>query len=239
VPAGINDDATSIAFDFPNPIPINATDLQLQVVYRGPLGSEPDAVAVATRDISEPTYIYQYSSWDQYLYAGFPSVDNGPNTFQQWCAQGYPTYDECRSAMGLTWKLRFSATPGYTENPAVPELTWYPLSAERPFSPVFTIIAPVGTYGRVAILADIEAPPIVLVQEAIDATHGSAIFNWIHETLVYTRNQFDAATNGLIPSTTYVAGRGIFVQTADGFLLNSGTAPNIPPLVPVASQINF
>jgi hypothetical protein len=91
----------------------------------------------------------------------------------------------------------------------------------------------------VAILADIEAPPFVLVQESIDATHGSAIFNWVHETLVYTRNQFDAATNGLIPSTTYVAGRGIFVQTADGFLLNSGTAPNIPPLMPVASQINF
>src|SRR5206468_10065984 len=33
VPAGINQQATSISFSFPNPIPINATDLYLQIVY--------------------------------------------------------------------------------------------------------------------------------------------------------------------------------------------------------------
>src|SRR5439155_4713961 len=68
VPNGINQDATTVSFNFPNPIPINATDLYLQVVYRGPLGEEPDGIAVATKDISEPTYIYVFSTWDQFLY---------------------------------------------------------------------------------------------------------------------------------------------------------------------------
>lgn len=44
-------------FDFSaNPIPINSSDLVLQVVFRGQLGLETDAVAVNTLDISEPTY---------------------------------------------------------------------------------------------------------------------------------------------------------------------------------------
>lgn len=39
-------------------IPINAVDVVLQVVYRGPLGpDDADAVLVGTRDISEPTLI--------------------------------------------------------------------------------------------------------------------------------------------------------------------------------------
>jgi hypothetical protein len=37
-------------------LPINAWDVTLQVVYRGQLGTEGDAVAVATRDIAEPTF---------------------------------------------------------------------------------------------------------------------------------------------------------------------------------------
>ena len=45
-------------FEFQNtPIPVNAVNVVLQVVYRGELGSERDAVVVATRDISEPTFI--------------------------------------------------------------------------------------------------------------------------------------------------------------------------------------
>lgn len=37
-------------------LPINAWDVTLQVVYRGRLGSEPDAVVAVTQDISEPTF---------------------------------------------------------------------------------------------------------------------------------------------------------------------------------------
>jgi hypothetical protein len=49
--------ATALTFTFTNPVPINATDVYLQVVFRGVLGSEQDAVVVATRDISEPTFL--------------------------------------------------------------------------------------------------------------------------------------------------------------------------------------
>ena len=51
------DSAMPMTFDFPTPVPVNALDVYLQVVYRGPLGTESDAVVVATKDISEPTHI--------------------------------------------------------------------------------------------------------------------------------------------------------------------------------------
>ena len=50
-------DATTLTFDFPSPIPVNAVDVYLQVVFRGELGAEQDAVVVATKDISEPTHM--------------------------------------------------------------------------------------------------------------------------------------------------------------------------------------
>jgi hypothetical protein len=40
-----------------NAIPFSATDLYIQVVYRGKLGSEDDAVVVGTYDVSEPTFM--------------------------------------------------------------------------------------------------------------------------------------------------------------------------------------
>jgi hypothetical protein len=55
---------------FPNALPINAVDIVLQVVYRGPLGTESDAVVVATRDISEPTFITAYNDTDRVFIGG-------------------------------------------------------------------------------------------------------------------------------------------------------------------------
>jgi hypothetical protein len=58
----------AVAFDFSSdPIPINATDLFIQVVYRGPLGDEPDGIAVGRIDVSEPTYL---TLWNNSDYAG-------------------------------------------------------------------------------------------------------------------------------------------------------------------------
>jgi len=54
-------------FRFATPIPINATDVYLQVVYRGNLGSESDAVAVETRDIGEPSFT-AYTNGNDYLF---------------------------------------------------------------------------------------------------------------------------------------------------------------------------
>jgi len=71
----------SFVFDFKQrPIPINATDITLQVVFRGRLGNEDDAVAVTTRNIAEPSYLalenatdYRYSAASQtYAPSGSP-----------------------------------------------------------------------------------------------------------------------------------------------------------------------
>ena len=65
-----------IDFDFrDDPIPVNARDIKLQIVYRGKLGSgdyvEDDAVVVTTVDISEPSYITFTNSSDYVNVNGF------------------------------------------------------------------------------------------------------------------------------------------------------------------------
>jgi hypothetical protein len=52
-------DGTSndLTFNFPTAIPINAVSVYLQVVYRGILGNEQDAVVVETKDIAEPSFM--------------------------------------------------------------------------------------------------------------------------------------------------------------------------------------
>jgi hypothetical protein len=70
--------AAAQAFEFSfrdNPIPINATDLKFQVVYRGPLGPaqantqkvEQDAVVVETVDINEPYFTAYTNGTDNLL----------------------------------------------------------------------------------------------------------------------------------------------------------------------------
>jgi hypothetical protein len=57
-----------VTFDFgDDPIPINATDLFVQVVYRGPLGEESDGIAVGIYDLREPSYL---TLWNNSDYAG-------------------------------------------------------------------------------------------------------------------------------------------------------------------------
>ena len=60
----------ALTFTFPNALPVNAWDVVLQVVYRGQLGNESDAVVIATRDISEPTFISSFNDTDKILIAG-------------------------------------------------------------------------------------------------------------------------------------------------------------------------
>lgn len=67
--AGELDSATPIekVFDFSNdPIPVNATDLFIQVAYRGPLGEEPDGIAIGNYDVSEPTFVAAWNNTDYF-----------------------------------------------------------------------------------------------------------------------------------------------------------------------------
>jgi hypothetical protein len=54
-------------FTFKKALPINAVDVVLQIVYRGQLGTEADAVVVATKNISEPTFFATYNDTDRVL----------------------------------------------------------------------------------------------------------------------------------------------------------------------------
>jgi hypothetical protein len=71
--AGLDTAAKPFTFEFPDKIPINAIDVYLQVVFRGQLGSESDAVVVSTKDLYEPSFIayqnaHDYITFDSVLY---------------------------------------------------------------------------------------------------------------------------------------------------------------------------
>lgn len=51
-------------------IPISATDLSFQVIFRGKLGEEEDAIVVSTLDVSEPNYVAVGNLTDYVFYEG-------------------------------------------------------------------------------------------------------------------------------------------------------------------------
>ncbi len=68
---GDNPDGKEFTFDFPNrELPINAWDVVLQVIYRGRLGTEDDAVVVGTKDVSEPTFVAFMNTTDYVVING-------------------------------------------------------------------------------------------------------------------------------------------------------------------------
>lgn len=74
-------------FDFDQVLPLNATDVFLQVIYKGSLGNESNALVVATTDMSEPTY-FSYTNAFDYIHIGgsvytFSTVNNDPNLLAQ------------------------------------------------------------------------------------------------------------------------------------------------------------
>ncbi len=57
----------SLTFNFTSPIPINAWNVKLQVVYRGQIGQESDGVAVHTLRLSTPTPLRYTNEYDYLL----------------------------------------------------------------------------------------------------------------------------------------------------------------------------
>lgn len=69
--ASLDKTPTEFVFDFSSqPIPVNARDLRIQVVYTGTLGAEADAIAFGGRDISEPTHVVVYNNSDYFAVNG-------------------------------------------------------------------------------------------------------------------------------------------------------------------------
>jgi len=90
-----------LTFTFPNTIPINATDLYLQVVFQGKLGEEPGAVAVATKDISEPNYFAFTNITDK-------AYDFGDHAFHSLPYRAFTSPD---SIYGVSVAFRDGAAP--------------------------------------------------------------------------------------------------------------------------------
>jgi len=93
------DQPVEMQFDFSgDPIPVNASDLFIQVAYRGPLGNETDGIAVGSIDVSEPSYedllamtdiplqyqedgsTWKWSAWDTTPWSSWTSPNTGTTT---------------------------------------------------------------------------------------------------------------------------------------------------------------
>ncbi len=259
-PAGINTAPQQLEFIFPPgaKLPISATDLFLQVVYSGPLGAEPNAIVAETKDISEPSYAYNFVTWDQHAYIPYPGLDPGTMPFDQWCTDGYPekdsypTLEACYQAMGTTMKFKYSADasyiPGYDpNNTQYPPATWHNLADEPFFAPTFRMTTPVGKFQRIAMLTDVTPTNFaLLVSEQNDEYHQRGLFQWFSGTYQAHVNQRDPATDTLTPAFRYVSdpllGRGVYVPEEEGPRVNGRAqyiTVNPPNFVLIPSVIDF
>ena len=65
------DDSITLEFNLNPALPLDATDVTINLVYRGVLGNELDAIAVGYKDISEPTVLDIFSNLDKVCLDGY------------------------------------------------------------------------------------------------------------------------------------------------------------------------
>jgi hypothetical protein len=63
-------ESKEMTFTFSDPIPLDATDLIIQVYYRGTVGSESNTFALGAVDVSEPTFISVMNATDVFELSG-------------------------------------------------------------------------------------------------------------------------------------------------------------------------
>jgi len=63
-------ESKEMTFTFSDPIPLDATDLILQVYYTGGVGIEPESFALGAVDLSEPTYVAVMNATDVFELSG-------------------------------------------------------------------------------------------------------------------------------------------------------------------------
>jgi len=130
-----------------NVIPVNAASLSIQIVFRGPLGSEADAVVVETVDVSEPSY-YVYMNASDYIKLGSsvftPTEINADSNLRALvrptsCIVNDQLSATCFPPMDLGFPLLWGDPAPTTTGLAAPVA----LAAPRQFSR-FAMIAPPG-----------------------------------------------------------------------------------------------
>lgn len=134
-------------FHFDEGLPLDVTDVYLQVVFRGALGSEQDAVAVGTQNISEPTYSSVFNISDSLSCANGEFFNMNPDgTFPdlqvatQLAQQGH--------AVPIRTTAEHAAVTFREPLPVPPTRVWEttPLAYRATLLP--------GQYFRIAVLAD-------------------------------------------------------------------------------------
>jgi hypothetical protein len=147
-------------FTFARALPLNATDVRLQVVFRGGLGDEENAVVVATKDISEPTF-FAYQNATDYIRIG--------NEFF--------TRDDVNNDAGLLARVRPQSLVDYSQTPArlkPASLRSFPLNLDLAFdsqrrtSIKAEELLP-GSFIRIAILGEPRLPASAPAQNFIVA----------------------------------------------------------------------
>ena len=261
-PSTINSEAASVTFEFTEPIPIAATDLKIQVVYRGQLGDDQLALAVGSKDISEPTYHYRFAYWDQFLYSSpWPALSiqsgttsSGPATksYEWWCGGAFASLADCNITNGLITKLRFytekKPTPGYDPaNTAMQQNTSYILDEMPPLDAHVTMRAPVGSMARIAILADLVEPiyaTVVDIHRSLQyQTNPDADYRdrgkWYQGKVIPQVTQMDPTSRQMSTFPRYMSARGVFVPELERGSIDIGEASPMPNLIVNPGDLNF
>jgi hypothetical protein len=76
---GIDTALQPVLFTFPAALPFNAIDVDLQVIYRGQLGSEPDGMAIGFEHMSEPTFFNFDNNLDCFTDRQCPALSPEPS----------------------------------------------------------------------------------------------------------------------------------------------------------------
>jgi hypothetical protein len=136
-----------------SPVPMDATDVHLQLLYRGGVGQEPEDFALGYRDLSEPTFLAVANGTDVFEIPGgfFPyteiiaGVAQAPYSIVDRNANGvYDTPPDVDVAGGnIRYELRFGGTTLATI-PALPEGRFSRLAVLANPGPISYQIASLG-----------------------------------------------------------------------------------------------
>jgi hypothetical protein len=159
--------AKEYEFTFDQQIPINAQDLYLQVVFRGVLGQEQDAVVVATKDIAEPTYVTVINSSDYIKIAKHVYTRDQVNADQTLLNQVSPTSCVVNSQLKSTC---------FGAGTISVVLGFYLNGGTLPSVSTNTSALPIAQFSRVAFLMDDQLDPIPQVSIDRDFGDGTHVF---------------------------------------------------------------
>jgi hypothetical protein len=137
-----------------HPLPLWATDVTMQVVYKGQLGNETGAVALGFRDISEPTPIDVVNNMDHVCIYGNYMVPGSSDAIDavDFDDDDDADWDVFRHGL-LNVHVSFNGNNASSSN----------------YSATFASIPP-GNYGRVFVLADYSTPTVSTLLVSTDQT---------------------------------------------------------------------